>query len=301
MSTYYGEIAALLTAFCWMLSSLCWTVAGERVGSLAVNVIRLLVALPMLLLIAALSNGGAFPFAASAHTWFWLGLSGFFGFFVCDLFLIRSFLMIGPRLGLLILSLSPPLTALIGWIVLGEHLTLTNWAGMVLTLAGVVWVIVESPSPAAGTGRRYVFSLAGGLTAFIGAFAQAVAIVTAKMGMLDGCTAIAATQIRLVTGLGSFLVLILALRRYPMVFKAFHNRRALGVIFLGAVFGPVVGVTLMMVAVSLIPTGLTQTFLSTSPVMIIPFMWFFYKERVGWQAIAGAIVACVGVLFLFVK
>ena len=301
MSIYYGEIAALLTAFCWMLSSLCWTVAGERVGSLVVNIIRLLVALPMLLLIAALSQTETFPFSASAHTWRWLGLSGFFGFFVCDLFLFRSFLMIGPRLGLLILSLSPPLTALIGWLILGEHLTLTNWVGMGLTLTGVVWVIFESPSPAAGTGRRYVFSMAGGLMAFVGAFAQAVAIVTAKMGMQDGCTAIAATQIRLVTGLGSFILLILLLRRGSSVFKAFRDRRALGVIALGAVFGPVVGVTLMMVSVSLISTGLAQTFLSTSPVMIIPFMWLFYKERMGWQASAGAIVACAGVALLFVR
>lgn len=301
MLTYTGEIAALLTAFFWMLSSLCWTAAGERVGSLSVNVLRLLMALPMLVLYAWVVQGEALPFSASLHSWLWLGLSGAFGFFVCDMFLFRSFLLIGPRLGMLILSLSPPLTALIGWVALGERLSGTNWIGMGLALAGVAWVVLESPSTRGGSGRRYVFSVRGGLMALVGSAAQACAIVTAKIGLQDRISAIGATEIRLVSGLGCFLILILVLRRYPMVFGACRNRQALGIISLGTVCGPVVGVTLMMVAVQRIPSGLAQTFLSTSPVMIIPFMRVLYHERVGWRATAGAVVACIGVSLLFVK
>jgi len=135
--TYIGETAALATAFLWMLSSLCWTSAGERIGSLAVNVIRLLVALPMVMGYLWLTEGMAAPFSASANTWFYLSLSGIIGFFVCDLLLFKAFLLIGPRLGMLILSLAPPMTALIGRYFLQEHLTLLNWLGMALTIAGV--------------------------------------------------------------------------------------------------------------------------------------------------------------------
>ncbi len=118
---YIGEFAALATAFLWMLSSLCWTVAGERVGSLAVNVMRLLMALPMLMLCLWITEGELLPFSASVDAWFYLSISGIFGFFICDLLLFRSFLLIGPRLGMLILSLTPPMTALIGRFLLDER------------------------------------------------------------------------------------------------------------------------------------------------------------------------------------
>lgn len=301
MGTYYtGEIAALATAFLWMLSSLCWTSAGERIGSLAVNVIRLLVALPMVMGYLWLTEGVPAPFSASANTWFYLSLSGALGFFVCDLLLFKAFLLIGPRLGMLILSLAPPMTALIGRFFLQEHLTLLNWLGMALTIAGVAWVILAS-STQTGTGCRYVFTLRGGVLALFAAACQACAMVVAKMGLKEDISAIAATEIRLISGLGCFLLLLLILRRYPMLFKAAQDRRAVGIIVFGALVGPVVGVAMLMVAISHIQTGLAQTFLALSPVLIIPFMRLLYKERITCHAVAGALLAFVGIALLFVK
>ena len=298
MPMYPGETAALATAFLWMLSSLCWTVVGERVGSLAVNVIRLLFALPMLMLVLWLTQGAPIPLSAPPQVWLYLSLSGVFGFFVCDLFLFRSFLMIGPRLGMLILSLAPPLTALLGWLILGEKLAPIHWFGMGLTMAGVVWVVLESP---VNSGRRYVFTFRGGALAFLGTAGQAVAMVFAKLGMQPGISAMAATEVRLLAGLACFLVLLLVLRRYPLLVQAGRDRRALGIITLGALAGPFLGVTLMMVAIRYISTGLAQTFLALAPVMIIPFMRWLYQERVRFPAVAGAALAFLGVALLFVK
>lgn len=298
--SYIGEFAALATAFLWMLSSLCWTSAGERIGSLAVNVIRLLVALPMVMGYLFLTEGMPAPFSASANAWFYLSLSGALGFFVCDLLLFKAFLLIGPRLGMLILSLAPPMTALIGRFFLEEHLTLLNWLGMALTIAGVAWVVLES-STQEGAGRRYVFTLRGGLLALFAAACQACAMVVAKMGLKEEISAIAATEIRLIAGLGCFLLLLLILRRYPMLFKAAKDRRAVGIIVFGALVGPVVGVAMLMVAISHIQTGLAQTFLALSPVLIIPFMRLLYKERITVHAVAGALLAFAGIALLFVK
>lgn len=299
---YSGELAALATAFLWMLSSLCWTAAGERIGSLSVNVIRLLVALPMVMAVLWLLEGAVVPVGASPRAWLYLSLSGMFGFFLCDLFLFRSFLLIGPRLGMLILSLAPPMTALIGWLLLDEHLTLLNWLGMAMTMAGVAWVVLEKPVPQGeGTPRRFVFSLRGGLMALMAAASQAVAMVVAKMGLESGLSPLGATEIRLIAGLASFLVMLLVMGRYPMLFTSARDGRAVGIIVMGAVVGPVVGVALLMFAISRVPTGLAQTFLALSPVMIIPFMRILYRERVGFQAVAGAILAFAGIALLFIK
>ena len=301
MHAYTGQFAALLTAFLWMLSALCWTAAGERVGSLAVNVVRLMVALPLLVLLALLTGGPAMPWSASPETWLWLGLSGVCGFFLCDLFLFKAFLLIGPRLGMLFLSLAPPLTALIGWLMLDEHLSPTNWLGMALTLGGVLWVVAESPAAPGDSGRRYVFTWRGGLAALAAAAAQAVAMVLAKRGLLPGDVSdVGATEIRLIAGLVCFLALVLALRRHGRVAAAFAQPRTMRIILLGALVGPVLGVTTMMMAVRRIPAGLAQTFLALSPVLIIPFMRLIYRERVGANAVAGALLACLGVALLFV-
>ena len=35
------------------------------------------------------------------------------------------------------------------------------------------------------------------------------------------------------------------------------------------------------------------------PVIILPVSYFIFKEKVGWQAIAGTILAIIGVAILF--
>jgi drug/metabolite transporter (DMT)-like permease len=202
---------------------------------------------------------------------------------------------------MLILSLAPPMTALIGRFLLDEHLSSLNWLGMFLTMAGVVWVVLESPTSSKDSGRRYIFNLKGGLMALTAAAAQAVAMVVAKMGLKEQVSAIGATEIRLIAGLICFLLMLLIIRRYPMLYKATHDRGTMGIVFLGTIVGPVAGVAVLMFALTRIQSGLAQTFLALSPVMIIPFMRIIYKERIGFQTVAGALLAFIGVALLFVK
>ena len=298
---FAGEVAALATAFCWTVSAMCWTSAGRRVGSLAVNIIRLILALPMFLLYSQLMLGEAIPVSASAHAWLWLGASGVIGFFLCDLFFFQSFLLIGPRLALLIFSLAPPFSALLGWLMIGEQLTRWNWIGMATTLAGILWVILESPDADDEAGvSRHRMTWRGGLFALTATLAQALATVLSKIGMRDIASPFAATEIRLLAGMACFLILIPILGKQRKVWQAFSDRRAMAVMTLGAVAGPFVGVTLLMFAVKIIPAGLAQTFVSLSPVIIIPASAVVFKERVSWRAIGGALIAVLGVVLLFV-
>lgn len=300
MLSRVGEMAALATAFCWTVSALCWTAAGRRVGSLAVNIIRLLLALPMLMLYGWIVLGEAIP-QASWHAWLWLGTSGMVGFFLCDLFFFKSFLMIGPRLALLVFSLAPPISAFFGWFLLGEQLTKWNWIGMATTLSGILWVVLESPErdgrPGGGPGKG---GWRGWLYALLATLAQGLATVLSKVGIRDVASPFAATEIRLICGLACFLVLIPLLGRQGQVSRGFRDRRAMGIMVLGAIMGPFLGVSLLMVAVTLIPAGLAQTFVSLSPVIIIPFSILVFKERVSLRAVLGAVVAVCGVCLLFV-
>lgn len=111
-----GELAALLTAFCWTISGISFEKAGKRVGSIAVNYVRLIFGFLFVSLYSLANRGLFFPVDATSHNWLWLSLSGFIGFFLGDLFLFQAYVEVGSRISMLIMASSPPITALIEFI-----------------------------------------------------------------------------------------------------------------------------------------------------------------------------------------
>ena len=71
-----GELAALGTSVLWTFTSIQFTLAGRRVGSQAVNRIRLVLAALFLSLAHLLLYGELWPLHAEPWRWGWLGLSG---------------------------------------------------------------------------------------------------------------------------------------------------------------------------------------------------------------------------------
>ncbi|MFW5796326.1 MAG: EamA family transporter, partial [Alkalispirochaeta sp.] len=82
-----GQVAALGTAFCWAITSVSFEAAGKRVGSLQVNLIRLVIAFAIFTAYALIVHQRLLPFHAGRHVWVWLSLSGLVGFVFGDLFL----------------------------------------------------------------------------------------------------------------------------------------------------------------------------------------------------------------------
>ncbi|MBW1660449.1 MAG: DMT family transporter [Deltaproteobacteria bacterium] len=294
--SHAGELVALATAGCWTLTALCFEAASRRVGSLAVNLARLILAMGFISVYCRVARGQWLPFDATAYNWYWLLLSGVVGIFVGDMCLFRAFVLIGARKTMLVMSLAPPLTAIVGWLILGELLTPLDWAGMVLTVIGVAWVVMEQePEGEKGSsGKTFL-----GLTlAFLAATGQAVGLVLSKFGM-KGYDPFAATQIRILAALGIFLLLFAAFRWWPRVKAILDQRAALGWTAMGAFFGTFLGISLSLLAVKLTKTGIAATIMSIVPILIIPPAAFFFKERITPRAVIGAFVAVIGVSVLF--
>jgi len=300
---YPGEMAAVATAFCWAVSVMSFDAAGRRVGSMAVNLIRLLIAFVLLAGLTTLLRGRPLPTDAPPSTWLYLSLSGFVGFFLGDLCLFRSFLLLGPRLATLLMSLAPPLAALGGIVLLDQHLRPLNWVGMAVTLSGVAWVVIERPLREPPVHRPHKVTPWGVTLGVLAATGQGLGMVLGAMGMRleDGTkyNPIAATQIRALAGIVGFSVLFLALRWFGRVWAAFGERRAMTWITVGAFAGPVAGVSLAMLSIQIIPVGVAQTIMAILPVMIIPPVILIHKEHVSLRALIGAIIALVGVGMLF--
>jgi len=113
-----GEIAAVVTAFCWALSSIFFARAGDQVGSVIVNRMRLLFAVILLVVIHFILQGQLIPLNAGLDRWFWLGISGIVGLIIGDACLLQSYVLIGARIATLIMAIVPVISALLAWIFL---------------------------------------------------------------------------------------------------------------------------------------------------------------------------------------
>jgi len=294
--SHQGELAALATAFFWTITALAFEAAGKRIGSLAVNLIRLCIGFLFLTVFCAIWRGMPLPLDASNHNWYWLLLSGVVGFTIGDLSLFRSFLLIGARISMLIMALVPPMTALIGYAFLGEELTLTHWIGMTLTIGGVAWVVLERKP--GENGGRLAFPLSGLALGVLAALGQSVQLVISKHGM-QGYDPFNATQIRVLGGIAGFALMFTAIRWWPKVFGAFKDGRAMALTTLGAFFGPFLGVSFSLISVVYTESGIAATIMALVPVLIIPPAILINKEKVHMRAILGALTAVVGVGLLF--
>ncbi|MBI1371433.1 MAG: EamA family transporter [Phycisphaera sp.] len=140
---FAGEAAAFGAAMCWTVGSQCIEAAGHRVGSLTVNLLRLVVAFVVLVVVGLIARGQPVPLDFPSHAWNWLIVSGLIGMFIGDMCLFRAFVEIGPRVAMLVMTLNVPMTAIIGRLWLGESYSGFQWLCMAITLGGVVWVIME--------------------------------------------------------------------------------------------------------------------------------------------------------------
>lgn len=305
MTPNLGEIAALLTAMCYTISSIFFTFAGRKVGPLISNRLRLVMAILLLGIIHWIVFGNPIPFTAGVQRWLWLGASGIVGLAIGDLFLFQSYVILGPRLGLLFLSLSPALASILAWLVLGEVLSWGNILGIALTLAGITWVVLESnhksESPSGNSSlnidNRNMKGIMAGLIAATG---QALGVVLAKPGLQNNFPPISGNVIRMTAAfLALWLVTVIQGQVISTVRQANDHRTSLLYILGGAVFGPLVGVSLSLFAIQNINVGIASTLIALPPIFLLPVGHYLFKENITWQAVAGTVIAVVGVGLLF--
>ncbi len=297
ISSHYGEFAALLTAIFWTITALAFEKATKTVGSIAVNIIRLVLGFLFLGLLTYVQRGMFLPLDATQHAWFWLMLSGFVGLMMGDLFLFASYPIIGARIAMLMMTLAPPFAAILGLIVLDEKMSFNSILGMFLVMGGIALVIWSKPE--SNKKMKLNFPIKGLLFAFLGAIGQAGGLVLSKLGMGD-YDPFAATQIRIIAAIIGFTVLISIMGRWKNVLNAFKNKNAMSGIAIGSFFGPFLGVSFSLVAIQYTSTGIASTLMSIVPVLIIAPSVILFKQKVSTKEVIGAVISVIGVSLFFV-
>jgi len=300
VSTLTGELAGLFTSVCWSFTSIFFTLSGRLVGSPIVNRTRLVFGLLFVTLAHWITTGQPLPIHAGLSHWSWMALSGVIGFVIGDAFLFQAFVMIGPRLSMLIMALNPVIGAVLAWVLMGESLSAGEILGMALAISGVAWVVSDRRN---GDGlphadpRHYALGL---LWAFGGALGQAGGYLASKEGLKNDFSPLSGNLIRLVAATILIWAITAGQRQVrPGIETLRQNPRALRFIIAGSIVGPSLGVWLSLVAVQNAPVGVASTLTSLMPIFLLPLGYFIFKEQITQRAIVGTVLAVAGTAVLF--
>jgi len=307
---YLGELVAFGTTLSWSIGIFPFTEASRRLGPNSVNHFRLVLAIIFLSVLSIVffnySFLDLFTLPLPEH-WFWFGVSGVVGLALGDYFGFTSFAILGARVGSIFIPLAPAAALCAGYFMVGERINFIGIIGILITIAGVLWLTLSKTEKNKMHLSEHGKIEKGILFGILASVCQGVGVVLANKGfdtkMNDAAIpAIHATWIRMTIATIVIYAITISRGKLKMMLKPVFENKNNGIIytFAGTLFGPVLGVTLSMAAVSLLQNkpSVAQTIFSLVPVLVLPFNYLFYKEPIKLKSILGALIAIAGVLVL---
>lgn len=271
--------------------------SGRLIGSDVVNRSRLVFAFLFLSLTHLLLEGSLFPLHAEPFRWGWLALSSVLGLVLGDTFLFQAYVLIGPRLAMLLMATVPIYSTLFGWLLFGETVSGMELAGIALAVGGIGWVVTEKRSGfTVVENKQYKKGLLMGL---LGALGQVANLVTAKYGLVGDFSTLSATLMRISVAVLTLWTIALLRGQVGHSLRQWRNKPAFRAMIGGAIAGPFLGIWLSLLAISMARLGIAATLMALPPVLLIPLEYVVYKRRVSRRGMVGTAVAMLGVALLF--
>ncbi len=271
--------------------------ATRRIGVLAVNFYKVVFAFVFLALASTLARGMPLPLDAPGEAWLYLSLSGLVGFVIADLFLFSAYRTIGSRITMLFLALSPPVTAALGFVFLGESLAPRGIIGMGLVVVGITAAVLGRRDPKGAVAMSHE-DKRGYLFAFLASVGQSIGMVLTKKG-IGNYDPISGGQIRIMVAIVGFALVSLFVERGRNLKAALGDKKGIKATLGGSVFGPFLGVTLSLFAAQRTQAGIVSTLIGLSPVMIILPTILIFRQKVRLMEILGAMLAVAGSAVFF--
>jgi drug/metabolite transporter (DMT)-like permease len=296
---HLGEWAALATAALWSGSYLAFTAAVRRIGADRVNRLRLLFAVVILAAAHLAVYGVPLPTGADASRWLWLSLSGVVGFTIADAFLFRALYHLGAHRTSVVTALIPVASALLAWITLGERLSGMQFLGVAVTVSAVALIVSTRPASEDGAGARN--PRLGVLFALGTVVAQSARYLLSVKGMSGGFPVLSTNVVQIFAATIAAWILALPRGEWRDTFRGLRDRTAAAATAAGAVVGPVLGVTLSLVALANSRVGVASTLMALTPVFLLPLSAFAFHERITWRSAVGTALAVTGVAVLWLS
>ncbi|MCX6295394.1 MAG: DMT family transporter [Bacteroidetes bacterium] len=239
--------------------------------------------------------------------WLWFGASGVIGLALGDYFGFTSFVILGPRIGSIFTTLAPAAAFFAGFFIIGERINVIGVFGILITITGVVWLTLSRSAKLTMQDHQIGNVKKGILFATLAAVCQGVGVVLANKGFQTQINNadlpfFQATWIRMISATTIIYTITIFQGKLKQITQPVLINKNNGLIYtlLGTIFGPVIGVSLSMLAVSLLHNkpSVAQTIFSLVPVFVLPLSYLFYKEKITIKSILGALIAITGVIIL---
>lgn len=289
-----GEFFALFTAISWTFSSLTFGKISKEYDTQVANFLRVTIGTIMVGFVCLF--GSRHLFLPTDVTWENLkiiSLSGFIGMFLGDLFLFKAYNMIGARVTMLIMALSPIIVSIIDFLFLGVTLYPIQIFAILITCLGIILVIFKTEDKKISLG----FSVKGLLYAFLATLGQSLGVILTKLGSTT-YDSLATSQIRLGVAIFFFGAVVLYEGKARETIKMITSKRALSLLLVGTFFS-VFGIAALIEAFKSANASIASTISSTSPIIMIPCSILFYKEKIRKNEIIGAVISVVGLSIFF--
>lgn len=285
------EWFALAAAFLWAIGSILSVIPAKHLGSFSYSRWRMGCTSVMLIVMALITGGWQ---SVGLNQIPIMALSGLIGIFIGDTALFACFNRMGPRQAGLLFSCHAVFSAILGYFLFSETMSSTELFGSALVFSGVITAIFFRRKSATHHLETLHGSIWVGITlGVVSAICQALGGIIAKPVMQTDIDPVSASAIRMITAfLAHNLLLLTGAKVSRPVMKITWK-----VFFITAVNGflaMALGMTLILYALRTGNVGMVALLSSTTPIMLLPIMWIYTKQRPNRYAWLGAILAVCG-------
>ena len=304
MTTYPGELAALGGALLWAVSSIIYAQAGQTVVPIVLNFAKGIVAIAFMVLTLAIQQN-PLP-TLDIQAWLLLIGSGIVGIGIGDTVFFMALNSLGARRTVLLEALAPPLAAMLAIAFLGEVLSWTGYGGILFTVLGVTWVVLERTVKTSGNDLAISVQYRQGIIyGLLAALCQATGAVMTRAALVDtSISPLWSGLIRLSAGTLLALVMMMVLftskRLERHALRPLRSLSLLGLIVITAFASTFLAIWLQQTALKYTAAGIAQALTSTSPLFVIPFA-VMMGDRITVRSVLGVLVALGGIWLLFLS
>lgn len=287
-----GGLSALASAFTWALGSILFRRIGDKVSPPGMNLGKNLIGVLYIGIILLLTGIKAM----SNRDFLILGASGLLGIALGDTLFFKALMQLGPRLTVLLGTLGPVFTVILAVIFLRETPSFLAWIGILLTIAGVTWILWErSPKEDIrkdrASGIKYLL---------LSILCTSIGIIFAKIGVAS-TSSLQALFIRFLGGALGLTIYGSLNRQLKGWLVPFRDLRLLRFILFTVfivIFG---GFWLFLLSLKYVDASVAAILNSTEPLFILPLTAFLLKEKISFREIVGAIIVVSGVVLIFMR
>ena len=285
-----GCVAALASSAAWALDPILFRRLGDIMGPTAMNLAKGCIG--VLLLCPPLVYLGLDPM--DTRTFVLLGISGILGIALADTFFFMALVRLGARLAILMETLCSVVTVILAVILLGERPAALVWVGIVLTIAGVAWVLWER-EPRKALARQWASGVKFGLLSVL---FTSLGIIVAKL-CLESVAPLQATVVRLAVGTSGLALWGLLTARLGLWLAPLRQPTVLLNFTLAVFVAICVGLFLSFVALKNVDAAVAVPLNSTSALFVLPLEAMVARSKISTRAVIGAGVATCGIIAIF--